>query len=193
MAQTERPPRGDRLFEEVFGIPAHPLLVHVAVVFVPLQILAALGYAFLPFARRLIAWVVVALAVAAPLSALFAKESGDAFQQRMINKGTVTPQGLKDIAQHSGFGENTLFFSSGLSVAMLLLLGVQMVRSAKLANALSTSTVEGAGETTAKPGGRGTIVVAAVLTVAVLVLSVFTGYYIFKTGDSGAHMVWTGR
>jgi hypothetical protein len=181
------------LFEEVFGIPAHPLLVHVAVVFVPLQILAALGYAFLPFARRLIAWVVVALAVAAPLSALFAKESGDAFQQRMINKGTVTPQGLKDIAQHSGFGENTMFFSAGLSVAMLLLLGVQMVRSAKLANALSTNTVESAGETTAKPGGRGTIVVAAVLTVAVLVLSVFTGYYIFKTGDSGAHMVWSGR
>ncbi len=178
------------MFEEVFGIPAHPLLVHAAVVFVPLQILAALSYAFVPFARRLIAWLVVALAVAAPLSAYFAKLSGDAFEARMIKRGTVTPQGLQDIAQHSGYGTNTLYFSIGLSVAVVLLLIVQMARSAKSAQALSTSTAEGAGESVTKKGGRGPVVVAALLTVAVLVLGALTGYYVFKTGDSGAHMVW---
>jgi hypothetical protein len=186
----KRPPQGGSLFETVFGIPAHPLLVHAAVVFVPLQILAAFGYAFLPFFRRRISWAVVALAVVAPLAALFAKLSGDAFESRMVERGTVTPQGLADISVHSGYGTNTLYFSIGLGVATLALLAVQVGRSARTASALSTSTAEGSDTGVAKDGGRGPVVIAAVLTVAVLVLGAFTGYYVFKTGDSGAHMVW---
>ena len=42
------------MFEEFAGIPAHPLLVHAAVVFVPLLALAAVAYAFLPFSTSLL-------------------------------------------------------------------------------------------------------------------------------------------
>ena len=39
------------MFEEFQGIPAHPLLLHAAVVFVPLLALATIAYAFVPFVR----------------------------------------------------------------------------------------------------------------------------------------------
>jgi hypothetical protein len=179
------------LFEEVFGIPAHPLLVHAAVVFVPVQILTALAYAFVPFARRLIAWLVVALAVVAPLTALFAKLSGDAFRNRLISRGTAGPPLLAKITEHSGYGNRTLYFSIGLSVAMVLLMVVQVMRSGQPASALANTTATEAEKIDAKPA-KGPIVLAAVLTILVLAASVGTGYYVFKTGDSGAHMAWTG-
>lgn len=176
------------MFEEVFGIPAHPLLVHAAVVFVPLQILAALAYAFVPFVRRLIAWLVVALAVVAPLAALFSKLSGDAFEARQIRNGTAGPPLLAQIAVHSSYGNKTLYFSIGLGVVMLLLVAVQVMRSRRP----SGSTADAEGSDAVDRTDKAPIVVAAVLTLAVLVLGAFTGYYVFKTGDTGAHMVWQG-
>ncbi len=32
------------MFNQILGLPAHPLLIHAAVVFVPLQIVAAIVY-----------------------------------------------------------------------------------------------------------------------------------------------------
>jgi hypothetical protein len=181
------------LFEEVFGIPMHPLLVHAAVVFVPLQILAAFAYAIVPYVRRLIAWLVVALAVVAPLAALFSKLSGDAFRARLVRNGTVGPPVLDKISQHSSYGNNTLYFSIGLSVVMLALVAVQVLRSRRPATAgVAAGDGEEAHKGASEQPAKGSIVVAAVLTVAVLVVGAFTGYYVFRTGDSGAHIVWSG-
>ena len=85
------------MFEEVFGIPAHPLLVHAAVVFVPLQILAAFAYALVPFVRHYIAWLVAGLAALAPATALLAQESGEAFQERLVRNKTVGDELIKQI------------------------------------------------------------------------------------------------
>ena len=175
------------MFEEVFGIPAHPLVVHAAVVFIPLQILAALGYAFIPPVRRFIAWLVVALAVAGPLAALFARLSGTAFEARLIRNGKAGPPLLQKIAEHYSYATNTLYFSIGLGVLMLALVGVQVMRSR---NAVVAG--DAGGEQSETASAKGPIVVAAVITVAVVAVGAFTGYYIFKTGDTGAHMVWTG-
>ncbi|HEX2356851.1 MAG TPA: hypothetical protein VHI50_10380, partial [Micromonosporaceae bacterium] len=65
------------MFEEILGVPAHPLLVHAAVVFVPLLIAAALAYALVPALRGRVGWAVALLAVAAPLAAWFATLSGN--------------------------------------------------------------------------------------------------------------------
>ena len=53
------------MFEEIGGLPLHPLVLHAAVVFVPLQVLLALGYALLPALRRATLWAVVAVSVLA--------------------------------------------------------------------------------------------------------------------------------
>jgi hypothetical protein len=171
------------VFETVFGIPAHPLIVHAAVVFVPLQILTAFAYAFVPFVRRSIVWLVIGLAVVGPVSVFLAKESGDAFKERLIRNGTAGPALLDQINAHNSYASTTVFASFALAALMVLLVLVQMWRSRP-----TTSAEE---DKTDKRPAKSPIVVAAVLTVAVLAVGATTGYYIFKTGDTGAHMVWS--
>ena len=59
------------VFETFFGLPLHPLVIHAAVVFIPLLIVAALVYVLAPQTRAKLNWAVVILGVIAPLSALF--------------------------------------------------------------------------------------------------------------------------
>jgi hypothetical protein len=169
------------VFEEILGIPAHPLLVHAAVVFVPLQIAAALAYALLPFARRYIAWFVIGVAVAGPLAALFAKLSGEAFRERQIRNKIAGPEKLAQIDEHSGFGTNLLYAALALGVLMLVLVWVQSRRSRPRDT-----------DDNAEPAGGGSMVLAVIVTIITVVAAGAAGYYVFKTGDTGAHMVWTG-
>lgn len=165
------------MFEEIAGIPAHPLLVHAAVVFVPLQVLAAIGYALVPASRRFLGWVAIALAVAAPLAALTAKLSGDAFRDRMVERGTVSDEILASIDQHSDYGVRTVLTSAALGI---LLIGLVVV------NAVRARRADGG-----QPGA-GFMALAIVLTVGVLGAGGAAGYFVYQSGDSGATMVWSG-
>jgi hypothetical protein len=171
------------VFEEFLGIPMHPLLVHASVVLIPLQVLAALVYALVPFARRHIAWLVITLAVVGPLTALLSKLSGDAFRDRLIRNGTAGGDLIPKIDEHSSFGDATLYASLALSVVTVLLVVIQVARFRR-AGAGGASGGEGS--------STGQFVTALVLTVLVLAAAGATGYYVFRTGDTGAHMVWTG-
>ena len=75
------------MFDKFMGLPMHPLLVHAVAVFVPLLVLAALAYAFIPPLRARVGWVAVLLAVAAPVSAFVTMKSGEALERRLIAKG----------------------------------------------------------------------------------------------------------
>lgn len=158
------------MFTTILGIPAHPLLIHAAVVFVPLLIAAAVVYALWPAARTRLDWAVAGLAIVAPLSVWFAKVSGQNFRQRLINRKLTSPETLVKINQHQSFGTTTLWWTLGLAVFALVM--VAYIRRQK-------------GNRTTMPTSIGFIVVA-------LVLAGFTGYYVFRTGDTGAHIVWTG-
>jgi hypothetical protein len=168
------------VFEEILGIPAHPLLIHAAVVFIPLQVAAAIAYAVVPFTRRYIWWVVLALAVVAPGAAWFAKLSGTALKARLIRNGVVSNEFLPKIDQHNSFGDMTAYFSTALGVLMLLMVLVVTKRPA-----------EGERSTSLLPAS-GNMVVSVLMMVGIIVIGGFTGYYVFRTGDSGAHMIWEG-
>jgi uncharacterized membrane protein len=75
----------DALFDTAFGLPVHALVVHAAVVLVPL---AAIGAVMMvlrsSFSRRFGSLVVVIAGIAA-ISAFVAKESGEALAQRVGN------------------------------------------------------------------------------------------------------------
>lgn len=161
------------MFEELLGLPAHPLLVHAAVVFVPLLSIAAAGYALAPPIRRHIAWAVVGLAVVAPLAAWFATLSGNALRARLASQG-MAAEVLARIDEHRDFGNLTLWTSLGLAVLAVLLVGTVVIR----------------GRRPTGHRGRGGLVLTVVLTAGVLVLAAATAYYVFRTGDSGARVVW---
>ena len=168
------------MFEEVLGIPAHPLILHAAVVFIPLQVLFAIGYAFVPWVRRHAAWTVAALVVVAPGAALFAKLSGDAFRARLVRNHTASPQGLINIDNHRSYGTMTVYWTTGLAVLMLIMLLAQRV------------AVRGTAQANLIIQPNGSVVLGAVLSIVVLAVAVATGYYVFKTGDTGAHIVYNG-
>lgn len=164
------------MFEEFMGLPAHPLVLHLAVVFVPLLALLTVGYALVPPIRPHTRWVLALLALGAPAAALLARLSGDAFLERMRAANRVTPEFLPTLERHQDFGNNTLWAAIGLAIVALALVRLVPPRAAE------ASTVRRAG----RP-----------LTLALQVLSVVTAgvalYYVIRTGDSGAKAVWEGQ
>jgi hypothetical protein len=172
------------VFELILGLPAHPLLIHAAVVFVPLQVATALVYAFVPFTRRSIGWFVWAILFVAPGCALLAKLSGDAFRARLVRRGTATPAFLPQIDQHRSYGTMTLYLTLGLSVVMVILL------LAHRAGAVAQSGAQAGAPQRLLIAPNGSMPLGLVLAVLVLAVAVATGYYVFKTGDTGAHIVW---
>jgi hypothetical protein len=166
------------LFEEFMGIPAHPLLIHAAVVFVPLLALVAVAYALLPFLRPHIRLVLAGLAVVGPLSALAARLSGDAFFERLRERGRVTEDFIPTIERHQGFGEMTMWAAIALGVVTLALV-------------YFVGPTGAVARTAGGPGG--TRVVSLALTVLSVVAAAVALYYVIRTGDSGAKAVWEGQ
>ncbi|MFM8843183.1 MAG: DUF2231 domain-containing protein, partial [Actinomycetota bacterium] len=76
-------------------LPLHPLVVHSAVVLVPLVAFAALAMSYWPSFSRKYGGPVLILAVIAQLSLFVAKASGEPFQQRLN----------KEIERHADLGE----------------------------------------------------------------------------------------
>jgi len=77
------------LLDSLFGLPGHPLVVHIAVVLVPLAAVGTIAIAFWGAARRRIGWIVVALAFVAFVGCFLAKESGEALQESVRHTNAV--------------------------------------------------------------------------------------------------------
>lgn len=150
------------MFEEISGLPVHPLVVHAAVVFIPLLAVAGVVYALVPKVRSRIGWAVVLLAIGAPIAAFVAKQSGEELLAARY-PDQVPPL----VDDHQGYAGLTLWFSLGLGAAALLLVLATSSRARRAPSWLGW-----------------------VLSAAVIVLAGFTGYYVFKTGDTGASSVW---
>ncbi|HEX6686148.1 MAG TPA: DUF2231 domain-containing protein [Candidatus Limnocylindrales bacterium] len=158
------------MIDTLLGLPAHPLLVHAAVVFGPLLVAAVIAYAVVPPIRKWTAWAVLGLAVAGPISLWLAKLSGDAFLDRQVQAG-AGPEFVQQLVEHGNFGERAAWYGTALGVLAILLVLV----------------VTAAGRRPSTTGSQ-------VLTYGVAALSVIaaaiTGYYVFKTGHTGATNVW---
>ncbi|MET0416365.1 MAG: DUF2231 domain-containing protein [Actinoplanes sp.] len=158
------------MFEEFRGIPLHPLVVHAAVVFVPLLVIAAAVYALVPRLRRWVGWAALLLAIVAPLTTLLATLSGAELKEALTAKG-YPPEVLAQIAEHQEYGESTRTFTFGLGLSTLLLL---LVTSGHPRVARLPSWVR------------------LVLIAAVVVFGVLSAVYVVLTGDSGSMAVWNG-
>jgi uncharacterized membrane protein len=158
-----------RMFDQILGLPAHPLIIHAAVVFTPLLVLLGIAYAVLPAFRRRLDWALVLTAIAAPGAVFAAKESGEELERRLF-KGQI-PQSVLD---HSSFANPLFFTTLGLGVVSLVL--VYVTRPRREPGPAATGSA------------RALSVVLSVLTV---VLALVVAYYVFRAGDSGARAVWS--
>jgi ABC-type antimicrobial peptide transport system permease subunit len=125
--------------------------------------------AWWPAARARLDWAVAGLAVASPFSAWFAKLSGEAFRRRLIHDRVSSPAVLAKIAQHQSYGTATLWWTIGLSLVALAL----VYYGWRPPSTIPPSLLLGA-------------------AVVATVLGLIVGYYVFRTGDTGAHIAWSG-
>ena len=156
------------MFERVLGLPAHPLFIHAAVVLVPLLAIAGILYAVWPGARRHVRWTMIVLAVATPGAVFAAKESGEAFE-KIDNFQSAELQAK--IEEHEGFGSNLFLIVLGFALVALVM--------AYLVRPLADESV-------------GPVAAHWALSGLTVLLGLAALYYVFKAGDTGAHMVWDG-
>jgi hypothetical protein len=104
-------------FGTIGGLPLHPLLVHSAVVLVPLVALGALVMSYLPSFSRRHGKLILVLAVVAQVSVFLAKMSGEAFSEILD----------KEVEKHAQLGEITPFVT--LPMVALIYLRWRMDRA----------------------------------------------------------------
>jgi len=92
------------------GLPLHPLLVHSAVVLVPLVAIGALVMSYLPSFSRRHGKLILILALVAQVSVFLAKISGEAFSEIL----------KKNVEKHAELGEIAPFVTLPMVVLIYL-------------------------------------------------------------------------
>jgi hypothetical protein len=154
---------------EIGGLPLHPLVVHAAVVFTPLAVLAVVVFALWPRHRWLSRWPAVLLTLAAAGSVVVARLSGEALVE-------ARPELARLVAEHQD--------RAGLLVPLtLVLLALVAVGAWSLGGPSALASGAGARESRVVALDKVLPALLVVVAVAVLVMVVLTG-------DSGSRAVW---
>jgi uncharacterized membrane protein len=158
--------------DQLFSLPAHPLIVHVPVVLVPLLSIAALVCVARPRFRRTYGIAVGALAVASLYGTILAVGAGKKLQELRRDE-----RGLDD---HAQWGEQAMAVVAVLALLFISLLVVDRVRDRRAARSLPT------------PSWFGRPLVVAV-SVLVGLSAVASTVWVARAGHTGAKIVWERR
>lgn len=140
------------LFDTVAGLPVHPLVVHAAVILLPLSAVGLIVIVLVPRWRRTFGWLVLAGLAAGAVAAFIAKESGEALAAR-----------VGEPADHAQLGDVLPLVAVLLLVAAAAWFTVdRRARSGPAGRSSTLANVLGAG--------------AAVLAVATIALTVLVGH-----------------
>ena len=158
------------MIDEILGLPAHPLIVHAAVVFGPLLAGAVIAYALVPPFRKYIAWAVIGLGVVGPSALWLARLSGGAFLERQEKAG-AGPEFLAQLSQHTSYGEMASWYGTALGVLAILLVLV----------------VTAAGR---RPSSTGSQILTYGIASLGIIAAGLTLFYVVRAGHTGAQNVW---
>ncbi len=104
----------------LFGLPAHPLVVHAVVVLVPLAALGLILVAVWPASRPHLLWATVAVAAAALVFTPLATSSGEALEEQVHETAAVE--------HHAELGDAMTAFSVALFAGAAGVGGLELVR-----------------------------------------------------------------
>jgi Sec-independent protein secretion pathway component TatC len=157
--------------ETIFGLPAHPLLVHVPVVLIPLCAAGAVWIVVWPSWRPRIGWIVVVLAGFTAVVSKLAADSGEALEDALDKESSL-------LEHHVELGDTFVWFAAAFFVAVLALM--LWDRAQRRNNA--------SGETDGR--ARATSPAAIVLSILVVVTAAAASFRVYQVGHSGAKSVW---
>lgn len=161
-------------FTSIFGLPAHPLVVHVPVVLVPLAFIGALGLFWEPWRRRF-GWATVILTGV-----------GGVFTQLAVSSG----QGLEEQVRESRALEDHIDMGEALR-PWLLLFFLAVIGFLLLDRRLRARAAAGDEASARDTGGR---FIGGPRLIGTFVLAVLLGamsvYWVQAIGHSGAKATW---
>lgn len=156
------------MFDEIFGLPTHALVIHAVVVLVPLSAVSAVSYVVRPAWRRVLRWPTAVGAVVSGISAFVAAESGEALQRRVSRvRSGATDFDL--LSTHVAWGDRARLF--GLLFMVLTLAALWFVRPPE----------------EEPPRGHALEVLIGTLVVLAAVTAVVT---VVVAGHAGSQVVW---
>lgn len=153
---------------ELFGLPAHPLLVHGVVVLVPLVAFAMLLMVAVPRTRRSLVWATLVLAAVGAILTPLAAESGESLEDSVSESSALE--------RHEDLGEAMTPFAVALAVGAFGLAGLDVIKRRQASGASS-----GLGD------HRGVVVALSIL--AVVTAAGATAQTVV-VGHSGAQATW---
>lgn len=148
--------------ETLFGLPAHPLIVHAAVVLLPIAAAGVVVVAAWPRARRAYAPVVLGVALAATIAVGLAQQSGEPLEERVDRTELVR--------DHTSQAEQVLPWAIGVTIAAAAVTFAEPLRT--------------------RFGRPSATAVTAILLAGSLIVGIGATYTIVEVGHSGAKATW---
>jgi uncharacterized membrane protein len=154
--------------KSLFGLPAHPLLVHIPIVLIPLAAIGALGLWWKPWRDRL-GWATAAILVVAGIFTQLAIGSGQALEDSSERDALVRA--------HTKIAEDIRPWLLLFFVALVAFLWLDRRRRAATTDASTTGR-----------GLRDPLLIG--LFVATVAFAGVSVYWVQRIGHSGAKAVW---
>ncbi len=158
--------------ETIFDLPAHPLLVHVPVVLIPLCAAGAVWIVVWPSWRQRIGWIVVSLSGFTVVMSKLAADSGEALEDALDRESSL-------LERHTELGDTFVWFALVFFVSVLALMLWDRAQRRK---------ADPSGGSTGR--ARATTPAAIVLSILVVVTAAATFFRVYQVGHSGAESVW---
>lgn len=156
---------------EVFGLPLHPLVVHAAVVFVPLTMIGAVVISFWRAGRARYGSLVLILSLVTAAVVLTAKLSGDALRRSL-------PAVPPIVSSHDSYGSALVWPVGAVVIGIALLLAADWMSG-------RSATAPDPREVTKRAGWF------RIAGIAIIIVSAATGLtLVLLAGHSGATAVW---
>lgn len=158
------------MFSSIGDLPLHPLVLHAAVLGLPVTLLLAILFA-LPRTRAWARWPLAVAGVGSLVAVFVARASGAALMQVLLQNEALGGDALALVVRHSQLADQLFWIT--------LVLAVLTVVSAVLVGRVG-GTAERRGQR-----GRDTVLLALLLVVAAL-----AAFWVYRVGDLGATAVW---
>jgi hypothetical protein len=149
--------------DTLFGLPAHPLIVHAAVVLLPIAAVGLIVVALVPKARRHYAPVVLAIALAATIAVGMAQQSGESLEGQVKR--------TEQVEEHTEQGQTVLPWAIAVTIVSAAVAAEPYLRD--------------------RLGKVSPKVVAGVLISASVIAGVGATWTVIEVGHSGATSVWS--
>lgn len=160
--------------EELFGLPAHALLIHAPIVLLPLVALVTVVLAARPAWRARVHWWMVGAILSVVVMMFLAKSSGEAFNDAF--------DGAVDVSRHESLANTAFVLTILWFVTYAALIGYE---HAMRRNDPPASLSAGAAES-----GAAIPAVTYGLAAVTSILAVLATIWLIRAGHEGADVVW---